>query len=124
MNSESAVPRISVFPKCYFDDLCSGRMDYVQWLRQASKLGAQGAQPEDSFLEIVGRVDSPFFGVQYDPSNATVGGYDPVRFLEKVKHRVVTVHASDRYLAPSATLDDLREADGTIGYSDKLRHGE
>jgi sugar phosphate isomerase/epimerase len=34
------------------------------------------------------------------------------------------MHASDRYLAPGATLDDLRQADGTIGYSDKLRHGE
>jgi sugar phosphate isomerase/epimerase len=240
-------PRISVFPKCYFDDLYSGKMDYVAWLRQAATLGAEGvehydgfirgfdeasvapvrrvlqetgqtssllcfspdfthpeaaerrrqverqkgaidlcvalgirfcrtlsgqrypsqtrkdgiertvegikrsldhaerhgvvlcmenhykdgtwqypefAQAEDIFLEIVGRIESPFFGVQYDPSNATVGGYDPVRFLEKVKHRVVSMHASDRYLAPGATLDDLRQADGTIGYSDKLRHGE
>ena len=66
------------------------------------------AQPEDIFLEIIGRIDSPRFGVQYDPSNAIVGGFDPVRFLEKVKHRVVTMHASDRYLAPGATLDDLR----------------
>ena len=62
--------------------------------------------------------------MQYDPSNATVGGYDPVAFLEKVKHRVVTMHASDRYLAPGATLDELRQADGSLGYSDKLRHGE
>ena len=64
------------------------------------------------------------FGVQFDPSNATIGGFDPVRFLEKVKARVVTMHASDRYLAPGATLDELRQADGSIGYSDKLRHGE
>src|SRR6516162_8267822 len=239
-------PRISVFPKCYFDELFEGRRDYLEWLRQAATLGAEGvehydgffrhvaggvesvrrvlhetgqessllcfspdfthpdaaerarqverqkaaielcaalgmrhcrtlsgqrypgmtrregvertvegirrslehaerrgvvlcmenhykdgtwkyaefAQPEDIFLEIVGRIDSPSFGVQYDPSNATVGGYDPVRFLEKVKDRVVTMHASDRYLAPGATLEDLRQADGTIGYSDKLRHGE
>ena len=38
--------------------------------------------------------------------------------------RVVTVHASDRYLAAGATIDELRANDGTIGYSDKLRHGE
>jgi sugar phosphate isomerase/epimerase len=82
------------------------------------------AQAEDVFLEVLGRIDSPYFGVQYDPSNATVGGYDPVAFLEKVKRRVVTMHASDRYLAPGATLDDLRQADGTLGYTDKLRHGE
>jgi sugar phosphate isomerase/epimerase len=240
-------PRISVFPKCYFDEIYQRRMDYLSWIRQAATLGAEGlehydgffpsldaagiepvrrlmeetgqtssllcfspdfthpdaaerarqverqkaaidlcvslgmrfcrtlsgqrfpgltrsegiertvegirrsleyaeargvtlcmenhykdgnwkypefAQPEDVFLEIIGRIDSPFFGVQYDPSNATVGGYDPLAFLEKVKHRVVTMHASDRYLAPGATLGELRQADGTIGYSDKLRHGE
>jgi sugar phosphate isomerase/epimerase len=240
-------PRISVFPKCYFDDLYSGRMNYLDWVRQAAALGAEGlehydgffrsldaegvepvrrvleetgqvssllcfspdfthpdaaqrlrqverqkaaidlcvalgmrhcrtlsgqrypdmtrregvertvegisrslehaerrgvilcmenhykdgtwqypefAQPEDVFLEIIDRIDAPHFGVQYDPSNATVGGYDPVAFLDKVKRRVVSMHASDRYLAPGATLDDLRQADGSLGYSDKLRHGE
>jgi len=245
MNSKQ--PRISVFPKCYFDDLYAGRRDYLEWLRQAATLGAEGvehydgffksldeagvapvrqtleetgqissllcfspnfthsdpgerarqverqktaidlcvllgighcrtlsgqrypdlsrkdgiersvegiqrcleyaekqgvvlcmenhykdgtwqypefAQPEDIFLEIIDRIDSPHFGVQYDPSNATVGGFDPVRFLEKIKHRVVSMHASDRYLAPGATLDELRQTDGTIGYSDKLLHGE
>jgi sugar phosphate isomerase/epimerase len=240
-------PRISVFPKCYFDDLYHGRRDYPEWLRQAATLGAEGvehydgffksfdpadvrpvldvlaetgqvssllcfspdfthpdaaergrqverqkaaidlcvtlgvrhcrtlsgqrfpgmtrkegvertvegirrsldhaekrgvtlcmenhykdgnwkypefAQPEDVFLEIIGRIDSPSFGVQYDPSNATVGGYEPVAFLEKVKHRVVSMHASDRYLVPGAGLDDLRQSDGSTGYSDKLLHGE
>jgi sugar phosphate isomerase/epimerase len=242
-----AGPRISVFPKCYFDELYQGTMDYLDWLRQAATLGAEGvehydgffrsldaagieparrvleatgqvssllcfspdfthpdpaerarqverqrraidacvllgirhcrtlsgqrhpgmtrqeglertvegirrslehaerrgvvlclenhykdgtwqypefAQPEDVFLEILARIDSPFFGAQYDPSNATVGGYDPVAFLEKVKHCVVSMHASDRYLLPGATLDELRQADGTIGYSPKLCHGE
>ena len=82
------------------------------------------AQPEDIFLEIIDRIDSPNFGVQYDPSNAFVGGFDPVRFLEKVKHRVVTMHASDRYLAPGATLDDLKQGDGATGYAAALKHGE
>jgi sugar phosphate isomerase/epimerase len=82
------------------------------------------AQPEDIFLEIIEQIDSPYFGVQYDPSNAFVGGFDPVTFLEKVKHRVVTMHASDRYLAPGATLDDLRIADGSTGYASALKHGE
>lgn len=82
------------------------------------------AQPEDIFLEIVEQIESPFFGVQYDPSNAVVGGFDPVRFLEKVKHRVVTMHASDRYLAPGASLEDLKTADGATGYAAALKHGE
>jgi sugar phosphate isomerase/epimerase len=240
-------PRSSVFPKCYFDELYQGKRDYLEWLRQAATLGAEGvehydgffggfdephlapvrrvlqetgqvssllcfspdfthpdaqererqvgrqktaidlcvnlgirhcrtlsgqrhpglsrkdgveytvgcirrsleyaerkgvvlcmenhykdgawqypefAQPEDVFLEVIGRIDSPFFGVQYDPSNAVVGGFDPVAFLEKVKTRVVSMHASDRYLVPGTTLDDLRQSDGSIGYSDKLLHGE
>lgn len=240
-------PKISVFPKCYFDELCSGQMDYLQWLRDAKALGGEGiehydgffrglddagigpvlkvmretgqessmmcfspdfthadpderdrqverqkkaidacvalgirycrtlsgqafpgmtraegvertvegilrsleyaerqgvtlcmenhykdgnwkypefAQPEDIFLEIIEQIDSPMFGVQYDPSNAVVGGYDPVAFLEKVKTRVVTMHASDRYLVPGATLEDLKSADGAAGYSAKLKHGE
>jgi sugar phosphate isomerase/epimerase len=240
-------PRISLFPKCYFDPLVSGEMDYVSWIRSAATLGGEGlehydgffrsfrdadvdpilaamaetgqissmlcfspdfthpdrdererqvqrqetaidlsvklgtrfcrtlsgqalpglsrrdgiertvegllrsleyaerrdvvlclenhykdgtwrypefAQPEDIYLEILDRVDSPRLGVQYDPSNAVVGGYDPIRFLERVLPRVVTMHASDRSLAPGATLDDLRSSDGATGYSDKLRHGE
>lgn len=82
------------------------------------------AQPEDIFLEIVEQVDSPWFGVQYDPSNAVVGGFDPIGFLEKVRDRVVTMHASDRYLAPGATLDDLAAGDGATGYASALMHGE
>jgi sugar phosphate isomerase/epimerase len=82
------------------------------------------AQPEDIFLEIIEQIESPCFGVQYDPSNAFVGGFDPVKFLEKVRHRVVTMHASDRYLAPGATLDDLAQGDGALGYASALKHGE
>jgi sugar phosphate isomerase/epimerase len=247
MTAATAAPRISAFPKCYFDALCRGEMDYVAWIRSAPALGGEGlehydgffrsfdahdvdpvleameatgqvssmlcfspdfthadpaerrrqverqqgaidlavrlgtrfcrtlsgqqtpglsrrdgiartvegilrsleyaekrdvvlclenhykdgtwlypefAQPEEIFLEILDRVDSPRLGVQYDPSNAVVGGYDPVRFLEKVLPRVVTMHASDRALVPGATLEDLHASDGRTGYSDKLRHGE
>jgi sugar phosphate isomerase/epimerase len=240
-------PRISVFPKCYFDDFTEGRRPYDQWIRDAASLGGEGvehydgffpslapadvdpiarlmdetgqitsmicfspdftnpdpderqrqverqkvaidltvrlgarhcrtlsgqrhpgmtrtegvtrtldgirrsleyaerqdvvlcmenhykdgtwlypefAQPEDIFLEIVEQIESPYFGVQYDPSNALVGGYDPVRFLERVKHRIVTMHASDRYLAPGASLEDLARGDGAFGYATALTHGE
>jgi sugar phosphate isomerase/epimerase len=79
------------------------------------------AQPEDIFLEIIEQIDSPFFGVQYDPSNAIVGGYDPVRFLERVRRRVVTMHASDRYLAPGATVEMLRQDESPASL---MIHGE
>jgi sugar phosphate isomerase/epimerase len=64
-----------------------------------------------------------FFGVQYDPSNAVVAGDDPVELLRAVADRVVSMHASDRYLEEGATLDDLKQADGSIGYFSKLKHG-
>jgi sugar phosphate isomerase/epimerase len=82
------------------------------------------AQAEDVYLDILARIPSPRLGVQYDPSNAVVGGYDPIAFLDTVLPRVVTMHASDRSLAKGATLDDLKEADGSLGYSTKLQHGE
>jgi sugar phosphate isomerase/epimerase len=241
-----SIPRISVFPKCYFDELVSGQMSYVAWIHDAATLGGEGvehydeffpsydaqdvdpvlaamaetnqvtsmlcfspnfthpdpqerarqverqkaaidlsvrigtrycrtltgqkypdldvkegvaravdcikrsleyaekrdvilclenhykvgdwlypefAQMEDVFLQVIDTIDSPHFGVQYDPSNAVVGGFDPVAFLEKVKHRVVTMHASDRYLVPGTTIEEIRSSDGTVGYPDKLRHG-
>ena len=82
------------------------------------------AQKMDRFTSIIDAVkDRENFGVQYDPSNAIVAGDDPVELLRRIADRVVSMHASDRYLAEGATLDDLRQTDGTIGYSPNLRHG-
>jgi sugar phosphate isomerase/epimerase len=82
------------------------------------------AQKADVFLDLVNRIDDcEHFGVQYDPSNAVVAGDDPVELLRAVADRVVSMHASDRYLEPGATLDELRQSDGTIGYFAKLKHG-
>ena len=82
------------------------------------------AQKQDVFLELLASVpERRHFGVQYDPSNAIVAGDDPVELLRQVSDRVVSMHASDRYLAPGATLEALRQSDGTLGYSPQLRHG-
>jgi sugar phosphate isomerase/epimerase len=82
------------------------------------------AQKQDVFLALVGAIDDrTHFGVQYDPSNALVAGDDPVALLRAVAPRVVSMHASDRYLAEGTTLEQLRQADGTLGYSPDLRHG-
>lgn len=81
------------------------------------------AQKMDVFCELVERIDSPNFGVNYDPSNTYLAGEDPLELLRRVKHRVVTMHASDRYLA-EGTLDDLRREEDSVGYAQRLRHGE
>ena len=81
------------------------------------------AQKMDVFCELVERVKHPRFGVNYDPSNAFLAGDDPLELLEQVKHRVVTMHASDRYLA-EGTIEDLRRDEtGAEGYAKRLRHG-
>lgn len=82
------------------------------------------AQRAEVFHAIVDAIeDRAVFGVQYDPSNAIVAGDDSADFLDTVIDRVVTMQASDRSLAPGAKLDDLRESDGTLGYSPLLQHG-
>ena len=82
------------------------------------------AQKQDVVLELLRSIpESRHFGVQYDPSNAIVAGDDPVELLRQVADRVVSMHASDRYLAPGATLEALRQSDGTLGYSSQLLHG-
>ncbi|QEH38796.1 Inosose dehydratase [Aquisphaera giovannonii] len=82
------------------------------------------AQKQDVFLELLDAIpDRTHFGVQYDPSNAIVAGDDPVELLRRVADRVVSMHASDRSLAEGTTLDELRQSDGTLGYSPNLRHG-
>lgn len=82
------------------------------------------AQKQDVFLELLSAItERKHFGVQYDPSNALVAGDDPIALLRAVAGRVVSMHASDRYLAEGTTLEELRQADGTLGYSPNLRHG-
>ena len=80
------------------------------------------AQKMDVFVEIVDQIDSPWFGVNYDPSNTILAGEDPLVLLERVKHRVVSMHASDRYLK-SGTIEDLRREEDSVGYASRLSHG-
>ncbi|MEO8285335.1 MAG: sugar phosphate isomerase/epimerase family protein [Chloroflexota bacterium] len=82
------------------------------------------AQSSDLFCEILDRVPSRRLAVNYDPSNAILAGEDPLALLEKVKHRVVTMHASDRSLKPGYTLADLRSQEDSVGYASILQHGE
>lgn len=82
------------------------------------------AQSMDVFCQLVAAIEDPNFGVNYDPSNAYLAGDDPLELLRAVSRRVVTMHASDRYLI-SGTLEDLRrEESDAQGYAKRLRHGE
>jgi sugar phosphate isomerase/epimerase len=82
------------------------------------------AQKMDVFCKLVDRIHHPYFGVNYDPSNTYLAGEDPLQLLKRVSDRVVTMHASDRFLL-YGTLEDLRnEEGGAAGYAKRLSHGE
>ena len=82
------------------------------------------AQKMEVFCDLVKAVEHPHFGVNYDPSNAYLAGDDPLELLRRVSTRILTMHASDRYLI-EGTLEDLRrEENGSAGYAKRLRHGE
>src|SRR5690606_29474077 len=69
------------------------------------------AQKADVFCELVNNIQEPGFGVNYDPSNTYLAGEDPLDLLYRISHRVVTMHASDRYLK-EGTIEDLRKEEG------------
>ena len=82
------------------------------------------AQKADVFCKLVNSIHDPFFGVNYDPSNTYLAGEDPIELLKRVASRVVTMHASDRYLK-EGTLEDLRKEEiAAEGYAKRLCHGE
>ncbi len=82
------------------------------------------AQMMDVFCDLVDAVTAPNFGVNYDPSNTILAGEDPLELLRRVAPRVVTMHASDRFLL-EGTIEDLRNEElGVEGYAKRLSHGE
>ncbi|WP_026955128.1 sugar phosphate isomerase/epimerase family protein [Algoriphagus vanfongensis] len=82
------------------------------------------AQKRAIFTQLVNSIHHPNFGVNYDPSNTFLAGEDPLDLLYDVSERVVTMHASDRFLK-YGTIEDLRkEEGGAQGYAKRLSHGE
>jgi len=77
------------------------------------------AQKMDIYCEIVDRIESPWFGVNYDPSNTLLANEDPYELLRRVAHRVLTIHASDRRPKPGVTIGP----EGITDYT-QLIHGE
>jgi len=81
------------------------------------------AQKHDVFLKLLNAIpEHPNFGVNYDPSNAIIAGDDPIKLLDDVKRRVVSMHASDRYFE-GGTIEDLQKLGGHTGYASILKHG-
>jgi sugar phosphate isomerase/epimerase len=56
---------------------------------------ADFSQPPEIFLEIVHQTAGVPLGVNFDMGNAATFADDPLQLLEKVMHRVISLHASD-----------------------------
>ncbi|MCE7056821.1 sugar phosphate isomerase/epimerase [Algoriphagus sp. AGSA1] len=82
------------------------------------------AQKRELFTKLVNSIKDPNFGVNYDPSNAFLAGEDPLDLLYDVSERVVTMHASDRFLKYGTIVDLKNEESGVTGYAARLGHGE
>ncbi len=81
------------------------------------------AQKREVFRQLLDAIPrSPWFGVNYDPSNAVIAGEDPLVLLDAVKDRVVTMHASDRFFE-GGDAHDLHRLGAHKGYASILRHG-
>jgi sugar phosphate isomerase/epimerase len=81
------------------------------------------AQKMDVFISLVDSIDSPWFGVQFDPSNSLVAGDDPIELMDYTLTRIETIHASDRFLKPGKDWASIVNDDGIIGYPEFLVHG-
>lgn len=55
----------------------------------------QYSKSPDGLDRIWGLVDSPVIGINFDTGNSYLGGQDPVTWLERVRDRLVHVHAKD-----------------------------
>ena len=51
--------------------------------------------------KILNLVDSPYVGANFDTGNAYLGGEDPIAWMERIKHRLVHMHAKDISVAQS-----------------------
>ena len=73
--------------------------------RRGIKIGLEMHQTyslvPDKYDKILNLVDSPFIGANYDTGNAYLGGEDPIAWLERIKHRLVHMHAKDISVAQS-----------------------
>ena len=74
--------------------------------RRGIKIGLETHQTYSLSLEgydrILNLVDSPCVGANFDTGNAYLGGLDPVSWLERVKDRVIHMHAKDISFEQSA----------------------
>jgi len=104
------------FAPLYLSNVCTNRCVYCGF-NTGNRIARLTLTPEEAGIEgkSIRRL-----GIRHV---LLLAGEDPLELLRRVRHRVVTMHASDRYLA-EGTLEDLRREETSVGYARRLRHGE
>ena len=73
--------------------------------RRGIKIGLEMHQTysliPEKYDRILNLVDSPFVGANFDTGNAYLGGEDPIAWMDRIKHRLVHMHAKDISVAQS-----------------------
>jgi len=80
-------PRISVFPKCFFDELCRGEMDYLEWLAEVGTLGAEGVEHYDGFFARLAEVEFDGWISVEDGMNGLDELRRSVQFLQEMREK-------------------------------------
>ena len=71
----------------------------------------QYSKTPDGLDRIHGLVDSPAIGINFDTGNSYLGGEDPIAWLERVKDRLVHLHAKD--ISVEQSEDERGKVTGT-----------
>jgi sugar phosphate isomerase/epimerase len=71
----------------------------------------QYSRDPDGLDRIYGLVDSPAIGINFDTGNSYLSGHDPVEWLERVKDRLVHLHAKD--ISVQQSEDERGKVTGT-----------
>ncbi|MDK2933486.1 MAG: hypothetical protein PWP27_1296 [Clostridiales bacterium] len=72
--------------------------------------------PTDIFLQIVEGIEDSSIGINFDTANPIVYGDDPVDLLNRIIHRVTTVHANDT--STSGTLNSVLLGTGLVPFKE------
>jgi L-ribulose-5-phosphate 3-epimerase len=76
-----------------------------------------GLEPGEVLRDFLGRLDTGGLGVNYDPANLLMNGFDPVANLAPLKDRIVHTHAKDaRRGGASRTTQEVPIGHGDIDW--------
>jgi len=72
------------------------RQVYLAFENHVTENGTELGGTLDEYVEIIKRINSPFFKANFDTGNAIAAGYNPLDFLKCIYPYLIHLHASDK----------------------------